>query len=411
MQRTIVGIDIGNDNISASVAKVNGDDFEVISSIFVPSKGLSKGKVVNLNHLTESLKDCIDQIKKDTNIDFKSVFVGISSFGTRLVRSKGLSVMDSRLNIITPSEVKEALSDAQNIKLDTDEIIVDVVPESFLIDDNVIVEDPLAMKASKLQVNCAIVVGKRELINSYRNAFSLSGLEIEGVYINSLELRKIILNKKTKDEGILIVDAGSDTTEITLYKGNELSYMVSLPVGGYNITKDISICLQVPEDQAEVVKYSFSENYKTLYREHSIGTLKDNTLGIDIKLFKDVIESRIDEIVTLIYKDIKESGYLDEISNIYIFGNGLSMFQDVKYFFEDRMRKKTVIVTKNQLELQNSCIINSIGIVKDASDRLKLIYEHPLNNESNANQDDEINNKKKKSGLIRNFKRLIDDFF
>jgi hypothetical protein len=87
------------------------------------------------------------------------------------------------------------------------------------------------------------------------------------------------------------------------------------------------------------------------------------------------------------------------------------MFQDVKYFFEDKMRKKTIIVTKNQLELQNSCIINSIGIVKDAYDRLKLIYEDSYDNGSNIKHNNENNNKKKKSGLIRNFKRLIDDFF
>ncbi|MBK1813790.1 cell division protein FtsA [Clostridium sp. YIM B02505] len=410
MQKTIVGIDIGNDNISASVAKVSENDFEVICSVYTPSKGLSKGKIIDLDDLTVSLKQCVDEIKKQSNINFASAFIGISSSDIRLVKTKGVALSTS-LNLITPSEIKEAISDAENIELASDEVIIDAFTESFCIDDSIMVQDPLAMKASKLQANCSVIVGKRELMNSYKNALRLSGINIEGIYINNLELRKIILNERTVKENVLIVDAGAEIIEIALYKNNELEYLSSLPVGGQTITKDISICLEIPEEQAEQVKQNYSENYKTLYREHSIGTLKAESLEIDIKLFKDVVESRIEEIVTLIQKDIKESGYSNEISNIYIFGNGLAMFQDVKYFFEDKMRKKAIIVTKNQLELQNSCIINSIGIVKDAYDRLKLIYEDSYDNGSNINHNSEVNNKKKKSGLIRNFKRLIDDFF
>lgn len=415
MQKTMIGLDVGSDKICATLVELTSDGgFDIVNSSFVQSNGIHKGKIVDLNQAALSIKKCLDVLIDGYELTNRKISIGINCCESRIISSKGTLYIKSDYKVISPDDIKEVLNDAKKIKLSEDEIIINVIPEIFIIDENKMVDNPTAMNGKKLEVIATVVIAKKDFINNINNAVRLAGWSIYDINLNILSIRKILLGKKTSSFNTLIVDIGHESTELSFYRKNDLRYISCIQIGGDSISNDLAICLELPKDEGDRIKKLYSSTYLTNYKEEIVYALKPSENQYDAKLYKEIVEARIEEIISIINENIKSAHYLDEIDNIYVIGEGAIYFENIKYKFEDMIKKNTVIVTKNHLGLQNSCIINSIGIVKDAFDGVKLLGEEKsTRNDSSGKFDDNNKNEdvKVKKGIIHSLRNLIKEKF
>lgn len=211
-----------------------------------------------------------------------------------------------------------------------------------------------------------------------------------------------------------LVDIGAQCTNyFNFYDGNLIS-MGFVPLGGRTISNDLSICAELEKDEAEKVKLLYSNIYRKKYKEQLIGIPNESEITFNMKLYNDVVQARIEEMFSLIKESLSIEKFSD-IQRMYVIGNGIVEFENISSFIEDKFKKKTILLTKDELKIRNYSTINSICLVKRASDRLKWNSEEneKLNDNKLCSENDidlrekESNNK----GILSKFKKLLDDIF
>lgn len=408
----MVGIDIGSHKISATLSSENErGEFQVLHSIYKPSNGVSKGTVTDINSLAVVIKECLNELAQISNVNLKDVSVGIGTYRSRVITKKGVLYINNSNNVITKEHINNIIQDVSQVELTEDECLVECIINNFYTEEHGYIDNPVNLKAEKLEINVDIIISNKEQINSIKDAIIMAGYNVKNFTLRINSLKKMFLGEKTASSKVLLVDVGGEKTEVAFYKYNELVALSYLPLGGDNISKDISICASVPKIEAENIKKIYGSSF--ISKKNELESFKAGIYEIDNKLFYDIVMARIEEIINFIYEDIKNTSFFNEINSIILIGDGINYFEGVKELVEEKINKKAIVITKYDLNLQNSSIISSIGIVKDVYDKVKLLCDEPVffDKRISNNHQKEDNTIKKKKTYFTKIKGFLEDIF
>ena len=289
--------------------------------------------------------------------------VNFKEFSSRLEIKNGY-------NIITEAEISCAVKKAiDNFKQENETVICYDI-QDYIVDGINRKDMPIGVSAKNIIVNGIYFFIKRDYYYNIKNSLNLSGIERFEVYLTSYELKNIIMNENNAKKNILLVDIGAQCTNyFNFYDGNLIS-MGFVPLGGRTISNDLSICAELEKDEAENVKLLYSNIYRKKYKEQLIGIPNESEITFNMKLYNDVVQARIEEMFSLIKESLSIEKFSD-IQRMYVIGNGIVEFENINSFIEDKFKKKTILLTKDELKIRNYSTINSICLVKSAFDRLK----------------------------------------
>lgn len=422
MFSNLVALNLGSDKITAAISGDNSAEFEILDSVEVLSKGIENGIIKDKELAAECIKEALKKLSEKTSKSIKSVYISLGTKNSRIISNKGIYLSGNSDLGITSKEISKAYLNGKNVKINEDEYIADAIINEFYTEQEGYVENPLRIKSSSLEVDLDIVVSKKEIIEDIKEVFSGLGYEIKGFLLGIASLKKIFLDEKTVSKNLAIVEVGADKTEIAYFSKNRLKSLGYVPLGGRNITNDLSIAIEKDKEIAEKLKCEHSLSYITLRRDFSKIDADGNIIEADF--FYDVVNARIEEILNYVKKELELSGIYDKIEDIIIFGDGITCFEDIQAYIESILEKNITIYTKDELNLENSSTLVSIAIVKEVYDRLKLLYKEEnfseklfmeynnnmKNNEIEDEKKTEVIKKEKKKGLSKVFGFLGDIF-
>lgn len=402
---TLASVDFGSKKISASVGRVNEGDIEIIDSFCYKSEGIEKGLIIDEAKCCQSLENAINGLEEITGIKVTKVYAGISSRNIRM--SEVSCSVNLRDGIVRGIDIKRALDKGKrNVVHDEDEEIVDVIIDFFNIDGKVFYQNVTGWKASTLEVNITVLIGKSSEMDKYRKVIRDCGLEVEGFLVNIISGRKIFLNEKNSLGHKVLVDIGAGTSEVAIFNNGILKYISSIPLGGDNITKDLSICGDLPLGEAENLKKIYSFSYESLKNQEEV--VKVGSVDISTKLFYEVIKARIEEILHYVNLELKKTSFFEGICSIIIYGNGMSHYEDIVSIVKEELDKKTKIVKSEELGIEESGAITSLAIVKEVYDRLELLYDKSVELEI---EKEELEFEKDDLGIIGKLKSFLGEIF
>lgn len=297
--------DIGNDVIKWVVFG-NDDGKEVIlAKQMEPTQGMRKGKILDsesfvttINKITESF------IKKLWGDYIEEVFVGISHpemIVNRVIEQK--RIMSEEIgpeDIDHLSRVIAEISNKSNFET------IKIVPVHFLIDETKREKDPIGMKGKKLELVADVFMIPKNIYNGVIDAFEKVGLNIVDIVPNIIAASEVALDYDHKDLGTILIDIGKNQTSYVVYEdGYPLGYG-TLPVGSEDVTKDISICMQIDLKEAEETKRTHGS---AIVQKERVA----NDSPIDSLLLADIINARYEWIFMKIndyLKSIERDGRL-----------------------------------------------------------------------------------------------------
>lgn len=406
----IVGIDIGSANIYGSIGKADKQgNLKILAHKVVKSNGVKKGFIANSKIATEDIKECIAELEKMVNIYITDVYVSISSGMCKLISSKGIiSITDDDRNI-NYKDVERVLSVAKGINLEDDEVIIDIIPHRYIIDDSYDVKDPVGVRGTRLEVDTKVVVTNERVIGEIYSCFKDLNINVKGTMISAESAASILFSEGDDKENVALVDVGEEKTDIAIYKQGKIIYANSLQLGGRNISKDISYCLKLLENQGEKLKISI-ESTNGVDEKISID-IKDNKKNIvDKDMVYEIIYARVEEILQLINEDVDNAMKDEKIDTIILYGGGISLFKYVDEVWKSISEKNLCIVNKESITLQNPLIINSLGIVKHVFNELKLNYID-YNEENIQEEDKKEVDSKKNNNVMSKIKSFLNEYF
>ena len=413
----ITVVDFGSKKLSVSLGKSKGTEVEIIASQNVPSRGgIKKGIVEDVNICKNSLVEVLKKLEWLSGEKVDGIYAGISSKNLRIIESNGeVALKEGR---VREEDKKNVIEDAkENLSLGEGEEIVDTLVNFYTLDGRKIDEEIDGSLGNNLKVNITLVLGLQNELDKYRKIVKEAGYQFNGFVVNIIGGKNIFLYDD-KSNGIhAIVDIGAEITDIAVFNNGILKYISSIPLGGENITKDLSICGKYSLIEAENLKNIYSKNYESMYNDTATNDIIEaGSTKVSKKLFYEVIQARLDEIIKYINLEIKKTSFYEGICSIIIYGDGLVNYENVTSIVNENFKKKCKIVTKTKLGMKNLSDISSLAGVKEVYDRLNLIDEEKIEIEKSKEEDnnnyveetkEEYEEDKKPKGFIEKIKKFL----
>ena len=325
----IVGIDIGSSKISLVVGEVNNfDQIDLIQASNKKCDGLKKGKIVDEDAIVDSIEKAMEDVEKESEIKINSAYFTIQGKYVTIVHNSIVKEIKDKYAGVSSKDVAAALSQIKDIDIPEGYTIIDIVADKFVLDDGRTVEDPVGNLVSSFSVEAEVILAEKKYIKELTNICRKLDIEIDGIIPITLAERKLILDSNELNDNVMIVDIGAGNTEIGIFKGNSFEYTNTIPVGGDNITNDIKLVLNISLEEAEKLKRQYGlamKSYIDNDNEIILNTCEDSRNRI-IKSSEliEIIEARIEEIFTIINKDILSQGIKPMINNVILTGRGIT---------------------------------------------------------------------------------------
>ncbi len=326
----IVGIDIGTSKVSAVVGEVNSfNQVELISTADYKCFGIKKGKIINEEEISLSINKVIDDVEKNENLKINSAYVTIPGKYVTIVQNSVVKEVKDKYAGISTKDVNSAIMQVRDIDIPEDKVLIDIVTDQFILDNGKIVEDPVGNLSANFTLKAQVMLAEKEYVRQLTSIFKKAGLEIDGMVPNTLAERNVILDKNELTDNIMILDIGAGNTDIGVFEGNSFIYTNTIPLGGDNITNDIAMVLNISDEEADKLKKQYGLALKSFIDNDNdiiLNTFKGDDKQQTIKSSEliEIIEARIEEIFSLVNKDITNQGIKPRINNVVLTGQGIT---------------------------------------------------------------------------------------
>jgi len=333
----LVGLDIGTSKVVALVAELSPEgQFNVLGLGQTSSKGLKKGVVVNIEATVQSIQKALEEAELMSDRRIIQVFTGIA--GNHIVSFNSSGMVAIRDKEVGAGDVERVLETAKAINIPTDQQILHILIQEFIIDGQEDVREPIGMSGLRLEVKVHIVTGAVSAAQNIVKCVRRCGLEVNDLILQPLASSLAVLTEDEKELGVVLIDIGGGTTDIAIYSQGSIRHTAVIPIAGDQITNDIAMALRTPTIAAEDLKI-----------HHGVARqeLADATAMIDVPGVGDreprpmskqalaaVIEPRVEELFTLVRNIVRESGYEDMVSSGIVLTGGTAMMPGMEELAE-----------------------------------------------------------------------------
>ncbi|WP_418697204.1 cell division protein FtsA [Bacteroides sp.] len=342
----IAAIELSSSKISGIAGKKNSDgSLQVLAYASEDASSfIHKGAIYNIDKTAQALTTIINKLEGQLNNSIAKVYVGIGGQSLRTVKNAVSRTLEEE-GIIS-QEVIDAICDENRDVPLIDMCMLDVAPQEYKIDNNLQV-DPVGVAGQHITGQFLNIVARASLKKNLEHSFEQARVEIvDDLLVAPTALSQVVLTESEMRSGCALVDFGADTTTILVYKNNILRYLSVLPLGGSNITHDIT-SLQMEEDDAEKLKLQYGD---ALYEEEetetpAICTLEDGRT-IELALLNNIIGARAEEIIANVWNQLQLSGYADKLFSGVILTGGGANLKNIEKAFQKQSKIEKVKTVK-----------------------------------------------------------------
>ena len=325
----IVGIDIGTSKVCTVVGEVNNfGQIEIISNTSYKCSGLKKCKIINEDEISLSIAKTIKEAEEETNLKINSAYVTIPGKYVTIVQNTITKEVKDRYSGISVRDVQNAIMQVKDIEIPDGKTLIDIVPDKVTLDNGTVVTDPVGNLSSSFTISAQIILAEKDFVRQLHNIFKKADLDIDGIVPTTLAERNLILDSNELHDNIMLLDIGAGNIDIGVFEGSSFIYTNSIPLGGDNITHDIALVLNISEEEADKLKRQYGLALKSFIDNDNdiiLNTSKDENKNRIIKSSEliEIIEARIEEMFSIINKDITNNGVKQKINNVVLTGQGI----------------------------------------------------------------------------------------
>ncbi|SHE56499.1 cell division protein FtsA [Fodinibius roseus] len=332
--RIVVGLDIGTTKVCAVVASIDPQDrIHILGVGKASNEGLNRGVVVNIDKTVNAIKTAVEQAQLASGIEVNSVNVGIAGDHIRSMRSKGVITINNKDNEITVDDVERLLEDCQRIMLPTDQQILHVIPQEFVVDGQDGISDPVGMSGMRMEAEVHIITGLVSAAKNIYRCVERAGYQVADIILEPLASSYSVLDDEEKEAGVVLVDIGGGTTDVAIFQDNTIRHTAVIAIAGKKVTDDIRMGLSVLDDQAEKLKCNHGEAYIDLIEEDEAITVPGIAgrppKEITKSILGKIIQARMEEILEIVAIETKRSGYADALSAGVVLSGGGSLIKNI----------------------------------------------------------------------------------
>jgi len=326
----IVGIDIGTSKVSLVVGEVNNfNQIEVTCNTSHKCSGIKKAKIIDEEDIALAIHKLIEEAESETDLKIHSAYVTIPGKYVTIVQNSVVRDAKDKYAGISTKDVSSAIMQVKDVEIPEGKTIIDIVTDRFILENEKVVSDPVGNLSGTFTLDAQVILADKEYVKQIVNIFRKAGLEVDGFVPISLAERNVMLDNNEMNDNILLLDIGAGNTELGIFEGNGFIYTNTIPLGGDSITSDIALVLNIEEEEADKLKKQYGLAMKSFIdndNEIILNTYRGDSKTKAIKSSEliEIIEARIEEIFSIVNKDIINKGIKQRINNVILTGQGIT---------------------------------------------------------------------------------------
>ncbi|MBW3569455.1 cell division protein FtsA [Candidatus Parcubacteria bacterium] len=305
-----VGLDIGTSKVRCAVGSLDSasdePEISVIGYGSAENTGIRKGVIVQLDDVAAALHAAITEAERISGIRIENATVNVNGSHVAGFDSKGVIAISNANKEISYSDKLRVEEAATIVQLPSNREIIQVFPKNYQVDGHDAIKDPLGMYGVRLEVEAHMITAASSSLRSLDSALEKSGVAASHKTVSGLAAAEIVLSRKQREAGALVMDIGASTTNLTVIEDGEIQHVAVIPMGGINITNDLAIGLKVDLEIAEKVKIehaALSEAAKNgkVSIEHEKRNYPFDSDDINL-----IVDARVEEIFEYVDKELKK---------------------------------------------------------------------------------------------------------
>lgn len=336
--KILVAIDVGTYKIVTVIAKVIENVVNVLGVSEVKSQGIRKGQVVDIEEAVHAINASLESAERMAGYSASHVLVSLGGSQIDCQNSRGVVAVATPNGEISESDLQRVIDAAKAISIPSTRDIIHVLPRNYIVDGQEGIKDPVGMSGTRLEVDTHIVTANSVSLRNLEKAFSEVGVDIDSFAFSGYASSLAVLSDTEKELGVILVDIGAGTTDISIYTEGSVAYSSVLAIGARHVTNDLAIGLRISLESAEKIKLFFSQNQnKRTVREGEEETSHKPSDEVDLSslnlseeirkvsqktLVDGIIRPRLNEICTMIGLEIKKSGFAAQTPAGIVFTGG-----------------------------------------------------------------------------------------
>ncbi|WP_214483252.1 cell division protein FtsA [Bacillus sp. SM2101] len=370
-----VSLDIGTSNVKVIIGEMANDTLNVIGVGNVNSHGLRKGSIVDIDETVHSIKKAIEQAERMVGIPIQSVVVGVSANSVQLQDAHGVVAVSSENREINDQDVARVIEAAQVVSIPPEREIIDVIPKQFIVDGLDEINDPRGMLGVRLEMEGTIVTGSKTILHNLLRCVERAGLEITAICLQPLAAGSISLSRDEMEFGVALVDIGGGSTTIAFFENGHLKATTVLPIGGDNITKDLSIGLRTSTDDAEKIKTKYGHAFYDTASEEEIFNVpiigSDKEEQYNQLIISDIIEARFEEMFDMIKNEVRQLG-IRELPGGYVLTGGAVNISGSLELAQQILANNVRVAIPDYIGVREPQYTTGVGLIQFAYRNAKL---------------------------------------
>jgi cell division protein FtsA len=330
--KIIVGLDIGTTKICAIVGRMNEyGKVDILGKGQVPSNGgVTRGVVSNIDKTVTAISQAVNDAAEHADVDINRVHVGIAGAHIRSLQHRGMIIRSDADKEINQADLDKLEQDMYKLSVSPGDKIIHVLPQDYTVDDEPGIMDPIGMAGVKLEGNFHIITGQITAAKNIHKCVEKAGIKVAEITLEPLASAHSVLSDEEMEAGVVLVDIGGGTTDVAIFHESTIRHTAIIPYGGNIITEDIKEGCSVMKNQAELLKTRFGSALPDESTENEIvsipGLRGREPKEISVRNLARVIHARVEEILELVFYEIKSSGLEKKlVGGIVITGGGAQL--------------------------------------------------------------------------------------
>ena len=334
----IVGIDIGSSSVVMAVGSRNDDDTVSVAGVDVQEiEGCVKdGVIINFMELGNAISRAKRALEGELGLKLNSAYVGISGRSVYCVRYEDYVDVRNKTGFVTENEVRELHSRIEMVVSGGGDDIIDRIPLRYRINDNQEVSNPIGSYGRKLSATYLFVLAGKQQVDFVSRALYHADMKLSGLCVNPTLLPSVLLSEAEMEDGVAIVDIGSDLTDVSVVKEGKLWYFSSLPIGASSINDDLNEFLRTSKRNIDPLKRKYGSAIASLVPADvtvpvkTAGNAKKQILQRNIA---EIAEERLKDIAGFVKRELKASKFISKIPGGVVLTGGSAYLQNIDQLF------------------------------------------------------------------------------
>lgn len=305
-----VGLDLGTSKVRCSIGKIDhGDGDQTLSVIgygSAESAGIKKGVIAQLEDAASALAQAIEEAERVAGIKINEATVNINGSHVAGIDSRGVIAISNANKEISENDKLRVEEAAAIVQMPSNREIVQVFPKNYQVDGHEAIKDPAGMHGVRLEVETHMITAASPNLRSLDAVMDRIGVRAAHRTVTSLAASEIVLSKKQREAGSLVLDIGAATTNLIVIEDGELQHVAVVPMGGNNITNDLAIGLKIDLEIAEKVKIDHAALGDAAKKGKVSVEHDKRNYPFDASDVNMIIEARVEELFDYVDKELKK---------------------------------------------------------------------------------------------------------